>query len=175
MLTALEPVGIRLGVPQKIDKTRQRSGPPRIRVPHQQRAIFIVDNQKFVGIIQRLSLTGGSALRLKGPIPQGTLAEIAFATVFGKVKANIEFLHTGADGVRLAQAFAFLAMDFREQQTLQNGYRRNAQYKLFRRCSETNSYPRGVRNIAGEPPPAFGDAHFWTATDTETLTRRSFR
>jgi hypothetical protein len=32
-------------------------------------------------------------------------------TVFGKVNAHIEFLHTGADGVPLAQAFAFLAMD----------------------------------------------------------------
>jgi hypothetical protein len=105
MLTALEPVGILLGVPQKIDKTQQRSRPPRIRVPHQQKAIFTVDNQKFVGIIQRLSLTGGSTLLVKGPIPQGTLAEI------GKVNAQIEFLHTGADGVPLAQAFAFLAMD----------------------------------------------------------------
>lgn len=111
MLTALEPVGILLGVPKKIDKTHQRSRPPRIRVPHQQKAIFTVDNQKLVGIIQRLSLTGGSTLLVKGPIPQGTLAEIAFATVFGKVNAHIEFLRTGADGVPLAQAFAFFAMD----------------------------------------------------------------
>jgi hypothetical protein len=102
---------ILLGVPQKIHKTHERSRPPRIRVPHQQKAIFTVDNQKFVGIIQRLSLTGGSTLLAKGPIPQGTLAQIVFATVFGKVDAHIEFLHTGADGVPLAQAFAFLAMD----------------------------------------------------------------
>jgi hypothetical protein len=102
---------ILLGVPQKVDKTHQRSRPPRIRVPHQQKAVFTVDNRKFVGMIQRLSLTGGSTLLVKGPIPQATLAHIAFATVFGKVNAHIEFLHTGADGVPLAQAFAFLAMD----------------------------------------------------------------
>jgi hypothetical protein len=85
--------------------------PPRIRVPYQQKAIFTVANQKLVGVVQRLSSTGGSALLVKGPIPQGTLGEIVFGTVFGKVKAHIEFLHTGADGVPLAQAFAFLTMD----------------------------------------------------------------
>ena len=97
-------------MPRKIDKPR-KPRPPRIRVPHQQKAVFTVDNQKFVGIVQRLSLTGGSALLVKGPIPEGTLGEMALGTVFGRVAAHIEFLHTGADGVPLAQAFAFLAMD----------------------------------------------------------------
>ncbi len=32
-------------------------------------------------------------------------------TVFGKVSAHIEFLQTGADGIALAQAFRFVAMD----------------------------------------------------------------
>jgi hypothetical protein len=36
---------------------------------------------------------------------------MALSTVFEKVNAHIEFLHTGADGVPLAQAFRFLAMD----------------------------------------------------------------
>jgi len=97
-------------MPRKVDKPRKHR-PPRIRVPHQQKAIFTVDHQKFVGIVQRLSLTGGSALLVKGPIPEGTLGEMDLGTVFGKVNAHIEFLHTGADGVPLAQAFAFLAMD----------------------------------------------------------------
>ncbi|SRR5260370_961309 len=96
---------------RKIDNARKQSRPPRIRVPYQQKVIFTVDNQSFVGIVQRLSLTGGSALLVKGPIPEGTLGEMALGTVFGKVNAHIEFLHTGADGVPLAQAFAFLAMD----------------------------------------------------------------
>lgn len=98
-------------MPQKTDRPNKRDRPPRIRVPHQQKAVFIVEHEKFVGIVQRLSLTGGSALFVKGPIPHGTLGEIALGTVFGKVNAHIEFLHTGADGVPLAQAFAFLAMD----------------------------------------------------------------
>ena len=90
--------------------------PPRIRVPQQQKAIFTVADQKLIGVVQRLSSTGGSALLVKGPIPQGTLGEVAFGTIFGKVNANIEFLHTGADGVPLAQAFVFLTMDARSSQ-----------------------------------------------------------
>jgi hypothetical protein len=97
-------------MPRNIDKSRKHR-PPRIRVPHQQKAIFTVDNQRFVGVVQRVSLTGGSVLLVKGPMPQGSLGEMVFGTVFGKVHAHIEFLHTGADGVPFAQAFAFLAMD----------------------------------------------------------------
>jgi hypothetical protein len=87
-------------------------------VPHQQKAIFTAENQKLVGVIQRLSLTGGSALLVKGPIAEGTLGEIVFGTVFGKVTAHIEFLHRQADGVPLAQAFAFLTMDTLSSQRL---------------------------------------------------------
>ena len=38
---------------------------------------------------------------MRGPIVQGTLGEVLFGTVFGKVNAHVEFLHTGADGVPL--------------------------------------------------------------------------
>jgi hypothetical protein len=102
---------ILLVMPRRTDNTVKRRRPPRIRVPNQERAIFTVDNQKFVGIIQRLSGTGGSALLVKGPIRAGAMGEIDLKTVFGKVNAHIEFLHTGADGIPLAQAFRFLAMD----------------------------------------------------------------
>ena len=97
-------------MPRNVGKT-VKYRPPRIRVPYQQKAIFTVDNQKLLGVIQRLSLTGGSALLTKGPIPQGALGEMLFGTVFGKVNAHIEFLHRGADGVPLSQAFSFLTMD----------------------------------------------------------------
>jgi hypothetical protein len=97
-------------VPQKPKKTR-RNRAPRIRVPNQERALFQVNEARFVGVLQRLSLTGGSAVLSKGPIPQGTMGELALNTIFGKVTAHIEFLHTGADGVPLAQAFRFIAMD----------------------------------------------------------------
>jgi hypothetical protein len=36
---------------------------------------------------------------------------MTFNTVFGKVHAQVEFLHSGADGIPLAQAFRFLDMD----------------------------------------------------------------
>jgi hypothetical protein len=96
---------------QNLPKSRKSTRPPRIRVPNNERALFAVNDQKFVGVIQRLSLTGGSAILSKGPIPQGTLADMGLNTVFGKVRAQIQFLHTGADGTPLAQAFRFIDMD----------------------------------------------------------------
>jgi len=98
-------------VPSKPSKPRNRNRAPRIRVPNNERAIFSVDEAKFVGVIQRLSLTGGSAVLAKGPIAHGAMGGLVLNTVFGKVTAQIEFLQTGADGVPLAQAFRFLAMD----------------------------------------------------------------
>jgi hypothetical protein len=84
---------------------------PRIRVPDSERALFAIDGVRFVGVLQRLSLTGGSAVLARGPIPHGTMGEITINTINGKVTAHIEYLQTGADGVPLAQAFRFLAMD----------------------------------------------------------------
>jgi hypothetical protein len=104
-------------MPRNVGKTRKYR-PPRIRVPYQQKALFTVDNQKLVGVVQRLSLTGGSALLMRGPIAERTLGEILFATAFGKVNAHIEFLHVGADGVPLSQAFAFITMDAVSNQRL---------------------------------------------------------
>jgi hypothetical protein len=64
-----------------------------------------------VGVLQRLSLTGGSAILARAEVPNGTLGEITLNTVFGRVMAEIEFLQTGADGVPMAQAFRFLRMN----------------------------------------------------------------
>ena len=98
-------------MPRESQKARKTTRPPRIRVPNKERALFTVNTQKYVGVIQRLSLTGGSVILSKGPIPQGTLADMGLNTVFGKVKAQIQFLHSGADGMPLAQAFRFVDMD----------------------------------------------------------------
>jgi hypothetical protein len=95
----------------KTQKPRKIARAPRIRVPNRERALFIVDTQKFVGVVQRLSLTGGSAILSKGPIPPGTVARIGLKTVFGSVTAQIQFLQPGAEGIPLAQAFRFLGMD----------------------------------------------------------------
>jgi hypothetical protein len=55
---------------QSLNKSRKSTRPPRIRVPNHEPALFTVSNQKFVGVIQRLSLTGGSAILSKGPIQE---------------------------------------------------------------------------------------------------------
>ncbi len=96
---------------KKSQKPRHAARAPRIRVPNSERALFTIDGVHFVGVLQRLSLTGGSAVLSKGPISRGTMGDVVMKTVFGKVSAHIEFLHTGADGVPLAQAFRFLAME----------------------------------------------------------------
>ena len=101
---------------KKSQKPSKSPRPPRIRVPNSERALFTVDDVRFVGVLQRLSLTGGSAVLSKGPIPHGTMGDLTMNTVYGKVSAHIEFLQTGADGVPLAQAFRFLAMEDKSAQ-----------------------------------------------------------
>ncbi len=96
---------------KKPQKPRHAQRAPRIRVPNSERALFTIDGVHFVGVLQRLSLSGGSAVLSKGPISRGTMGDVVMKTVFGKVSAHIEFLQTGADGVPLAQAFRFLAME----------------------------------------------------------------
>jgi hypothetical protein len=96
---------------KKSEKPARSPRAPRIRVPNSERALFSINDTRFVGVLQRLSLTGGSAVLSKGPIPSGTMGAIAMKTVFGKVSAQVEFLQTGADGIPLAQAFRFLAME----------------------------------------------------------------
>ena len=91
-------------------KSHRPKRAPRIRVPNSERALFSIDESKFIGVIQRLSLTGGSAILTKGPIAHGTPGVMNLQTVFGKVTAHIEFLQSGADGIPLAQAFRFVAM-----------------------------------------------------------------
>jgi hypothetical protein len=98
-------------VPAKPQKAKKTSRPPRICVPNSERALFMVESDKFVGVIQRLSITGGSAILSKGPIPQGTYGEMGLKTVYGPMKAQIQFLSCGADGIPLAQAFRFIDMD----------------------------------------------------------------
>ena len=111
ILTAAAPLAMLGRMVRKAQKPSKRARAPRIRVPNSERALFTVDTARFVGVIHRLSLTGGSAVLSKGPIPHGTMGDIALNTVFGKINAKIEFLQTGADGVALAQAFRFIAMD----------------------------------------------------------------
>ena len=92
-------------------KPRKSSRPPRIRVPNNEQALFTVNGRKLLGVLKRLSTTGGSVVLRRGSVAPGTLAEMGLNTVFGKVAAQIEFLQMGADGLPSAQAFRFVGMD----------------------------------------------------------------
>jgi hypothetical protein len=96
---------------KKTRPTYRKTRAPRIRVPDQERALFTVDDSPFVGVLRTLSISGGSAVLSRGPIPRGTTGTIAIKTIFGKVSAQVEFLQTCADGLPLAQAFRFVVMD----------------------------------------------------------------
>lgn len=98
-------------MPAKPQKAKKSTRPPRICVPNSERALFMIESEKFVGVIQRLSVTGGSAILSKGPIAHGTFGEMGLKTVYGPMKAQIQFLSCGADGIPLAQAFRFIDMD----------------------------------------------------------------
>lgn len=95
---------------QKPQKPRGATRPPRIRVPNNERVLFTANNEKFVGTLKRLSITGGSAVLTRDPFPAGALAEMNLNTVHGRVTAQVEFLQSGAEGIAVAQAFRFLRM-----------------------------------------------------------------
>ena len=61
--------------------------PARIRVPNRERVLFTIRDHRFVEVLQRLSLTGGSVIHTEAPLPRGTLASLDLKTVFGKVKS----------------------------------------------------------------------------------------
>jgi hypothetical protein len=96
--------------------SRKSSRPPRIRVPNNEQAIFTIDGRKMLGVVKRLSLTGGSVVLGRGTVSRGTLADICLNSIYGCITAQIEFLQTGADGLPSAQAFRFLSMDQVSQQ-----------------------------------------------------------
>ncbi len=110
-LTQGAPCWHALGMAPNPPKRVKRQRPARIRVPNRERVLLTIADQRIVGILQRLSLTGGSVTHTEQPFPRGTLAGLDLKTVFGKVTAQIEFLQTGADGIAAAQAFRFLGVD----------------------------------------------------------------
>jgi hypothetical protein len=103
---------------------------------------------------------------VKGTIPEGTLGEIVFGTAFGKVNAHIKFLYEGVDGVPLAQAFAFLAMNARSSQRFKRALERNAYPGP---CRETNTDRHGLRHAAPKRSPALRNAQFNATSEIERL------
>jgi hypothetical protein len=130
----------------KSHKSRKIKRAPRIRVPNNERALFIVDSQKLVGVVQRLSLTGGSVVLSKGPVASGALGEMALNTVFGKVTAHIQFLQTGAEGIPLAQAFQFIEMDGVSSQR----FHRAAEQMHSAGFSDADENEKSLGNVAAQ-------------------------
>jgi hypothetical protein len=85
-------------------KKRIRS--PRFSVPNNQQALISIGPAQFRGILQVLSLTGGT-VRLQKGFPRGTFADIGIKTNAGAFSAAIELLYMAAENV---QAFRFIAM-----------------------------------------------------------------
>jgi hypothetical protein len=83
---------------------------PRVYVPNQERAVVAVGSKQIIGVLCKLSVTGGS-IRLSKRVAEGTFADITLTTTSGKVTGAIEFLRTGVDGVADAQAFRFIHIE----------------------------------------------------------------
>jgi hypothetical protein len=101
-----------LSMPARRHPSGNSRRPPRIRVPNNEQAVFTIEKRKVLGVIKRISLTGGSVILARNaPAAQGSLGDMCLNTIYGIVNAQIQFLHTGADGLSHAQAFRFLDMD----------------------------------------------------------------
>src|SRR5215470_4912897 len=147
ILTATALLAMLMRTVSKPQKSSKRARAPRIRVPNSERALFAVDSVRFVGVIQRLSVTGGSAVFNKGPIPHGTIGDISLNTVFGRVDAKVEFLQTGADGVAHAQAFRFIIMNDTSTERFAAAARQMVQAGFSDSSEEEASGSAGVRSL----------------------------
>ena len=100
-------------MPRESQKARKTTRPPRIRVPNNERALFIINTQKYVGVIQRLSLTGGSVILSKGPDPARIAGRHGLEhSVWESEGADpIPAAAGSSTGIPLAQAFRFIDMD----------------------------------------------------------------
>jgi hypothetical protein len=92
---------------------------PRVIVPNNEQVIVSsVESKPAVGILVKLSATGGS-LRVPKSYAPGALGEISLRTTSGKMTAAIEFLRTGVDGAG-AQAFRFIHIEPADRRRLED-------------------------------------------------------
>ena len=148
------------GMQGKSEKPRKITRAPRIRVPNNERALFIVDTQKFVGVRS----TSFPDRRFRHPF-KGSLSlterwpKMGLNTVFGKVTAQVEFLQTGAEGIPLAQAFRFLDMD--DVSTRRFAAAVSKCECWFQRCERVRKNPSATWHLASEQVPGQHPPSFW--------------
>jgi hypothetical protein len=92
---------------------------PRVRIPNKERAIVALGSQEMVGVLCKLSITGGS-LRLSTRPAKGTVAELTLKATSGRITCAIEFLGPADKAVPPAQAFRFIHMGIPESRRLEN-------------------------------------------------------
>lgn len=92
---------------------------PRVNVPNKERAVVAFGAQRTVGVLFKLSITGGS-LRLSKPIDKGTVADLTIRATSGPITSAIEFLGAADKGAPPAQAFRFIHMGPAESRRLEN-------------------------------------------------------
>ncbi len=90
----------------------------RVSVPNQEQAIISAEGTNTIGILHKLSLTGGLVRLPKEPFRRGTLATLAVKTATGRISAAVEFLASAHYGAR-TQAFRFIHMDPADRRQLE--------------------------------------------------------
>ena len=88
---------------------------PRVRLAKAPKILFVVENTRVDGTLQKLSLTGGSARLSRGCTP-GVLAEVKINTATGHLEALVELLP--CDDIAGEQPFRFVAMGDSDQELL---------------------------------------------------------
>lgn len=86
---------------------------PRVRLAKSPKIMFVIENRRLEGVLQKLSLTGGSA-RVSRDCKPGELAELKINTANGHLEALVELLPRTED----EQPFRFVAMGDSDQELL---------------------------------------------------------
>jgi hypothetical protein len=92
---------------------------PRVNVPNKEQAVVALGALKVIGILCKLSVTGGS-LRLSRSVSKGTVADLTIRSTSGPITSAIEFLGPADKGTPPAQAFRFIHMGPAECRRLEN-------------------------------------------------------
>ena|SRR5690242_16500877 len=92
---------------------------PRVNVPNKEQAIVALGAQRMVGVLCKLSTTGGS-LRLPKPLSKGQIADLTIRATSGPITSAVQFLGPADRGALPPQAFRFIHMGPAECRRLEN-------------------------------------------------------